>query len=180
MKKTLIVISVIVVILALGVGIYYFNNFLNQPSEEEIAAAQEQIEKEFTTSENDMPDDEKLDLNKTFSDDMPEHRIQSIIHSMSHQKVKAEQKWGQYQITQERVARLLEVAKLNRDTYGEGEHYVNILTKLSTGDFSNAVLDHNFIWSLQGGNIGEATDLMTSVEEQKYIEQYFKNNEENN
>lgn len=175
MKKTLITISIIVGILALCVGIYNLNDFLNQPSEDEIEEAQKQIEKEFATAEIDMPEDKKLDLNETFPSDMSEYRMQNFIHQMSHQKVASNLKWGTYQITQERVNRLLEVAKLNRENYKEGRAYVDILTRWSQGDFSTAVLDHNFIWSLQGGNIGEATRLLTSIEEQKFIEEHFKN-----
>ncbi|PYF08948.1 DUF6241 domain-containing protein [Ureibacillus chungkukjangi] len=174
MKKTLIIFFIIVGVLAIGVGVYYLSKYLNEPSEEEILDAQEQIEEEFKTAEVDMPEDDKLDLKIRFPDDLAESNIQDIIHGMSHQKVAAEQKWGEYQITQERVERLLEVAILNKEKYISGDAYVSILEKWVQGDFSNAVLDHNYIWSLQGGNVGEATRLLTPVEEKAYIESHFK------
>lgn len=177
MKKTLMVISISVGVLALGVGIFYSNNYLNQPSEEEIQEAQEQIEETFKMAEDDMPEEEQVSLKEFFPDDMSEDRMQTVLHSMSHQKVRAEEKWGQLQITQERVERLLEVAKLNENNeeYKHGKSYVAILERWATGDFSKSVHAHNFIWELQGGTVGEAIGLMSPVEEKAYIEKYFKN-----
>ncbi|RHW36661.1 hypothetical protein D1B33_09670 [Lysinibacillus yapensis] len=174
MKKFLITLSVLVVILALGTGIYYLSQFLNQPTEEEIQSAQEEIDEQFKTAEANMPEGERLDLQVEFPDDMEESRMITIIHQMSHQKVKASDKWGQYQITQERVNRLLEVAKRNQPAYKHGNVYVDILGKWSEGDFSKADEHHNKVWAILGGNVGQATGLLSPVEEKAYIEKHFK------
>lgn len=175
MKKLFITLSSILIVIALGVGIYNLEKILNKPSEEEIEAAKKQIEKEFKTAENEMAKDEKLNLIENFPDDLKESQMQSIIHGMSHQKVRADTKWGEYQITQERVNRLLEVAKLNETNYKHGYAYIDILEKWSKGDFSQADKDHNTIWEIQGGTIGEATGLLSPIEEQEYIERHFNN-----
>ena len=76
--------------------------------------------------------------------------MNETIHSMSHQKVEAEIKWGHEQITQEKVDRLLAIAK--ESNYKYKELYISILERWSKGDFSNAVDDHNSIWEMQGGD----------------------------
>jgi len=173
MKKTLIILLIIIGILALGVGIYSFGNKLNEPTAEDIQQAETLVEQQFKTKEEEMPKEERLNLIERFPDDLKENQLQSIIHGMSHQKVKAEQKWGEYQITQERVVRLLEVAKLNESAYQYGKTYVGILERWSKGDFSQADKDHNAIWKILGGTVGEATGLLSPVEEQEYIERHF-------
>ena len=111
---------------------------------------------------------------KLFPVDMSEEEIQYAIHHMSHQKVKSNKKWGHLQITPERIQRLIEVVQANEREYGHSSLYINILNRWNENDFSSAVSDHNKIWKLQGGNIGEAKRLLTSKEEKEYIEKYFK------
>ncbi|GGA82314.1 DUF6241 domain-containing protein [Ornithinibacillus halotolerans] len=103
----------------------------------------------------------------TPQDKLTDTDYQEYIHGMSHQKVKAEQKWGFYQINEERINWLLEgldLVKLNH------EHtYRTILEKWAKGDFSTADDDHNAIWQLQGGTIGRATGILSPEEEKAYI-----------
>lgn len=175
MKKTLITLGIIVGVIALAVGFSYLNDYLNQPTEQEIEEAQKQIEKEFLTPESDIPEEHKLDLIEFFPDDMTEHVMRGVIHAMSHQKVKAEQKWSVHLITKQRVERLLEIAKMNQEnkTYERAQLYVEILSRWAEGDFSQAIEDHNSIWQLQNGNVGKAYALLSPVEEKQYLEQYF-------
>ena len=41
-----------------------------------------------------------------------------------------------------------------------------------SSDFSQVDQDHNTVWRLQGGTIGEATGILTPKEEQAYIESH--------
>ncbi|MCD8502771.1 MAG: DUF6241 domain-containing protein [Bacillaceae bacterium] len=107
---------------------------------------------------------------------MSEHLLQNDIHWMSHQKVSAKQKWGAMLITEERIDRLLEVATKNKETYKHSEIYIDILTRWQGGDFSQADLDHNAIWRLQGGTVGAATGLLMPEQEKAYIEKHFRDN----
>jgi hypothetical protein len=93
---------------------------------------------------------------------------QEYIHGMSHQKVKAEEKWGFYQINEERIRWLLE--GLDSNDVKHGDLYREILEKWANGDFSSADDDHNAIWQLQGGTVGEATGVLSAEEEKAYIE----------
>ncbi|MEN2467053.1 DUF6241 domain-containing protein [Ornithinibacillus sp. FSL M8-0202] len=101
------------------------------------------------------------------ADQLTDADYQEYIHGMSHQKVKAEQKWGFYQITPERIQWLLE--GLDQTELKHEEIYRTILEKWAKGDFTTADVDHNTIWELQGGNIGRATGVLTPEEEEAYI-----------
>jgi hypothetical protein len=118
----------------------------------------------------------KIDENveQVFPSDLKEFEVQSAIHHMSHQKVEAEKKWGAILITQERVQRLYDVVLANEAEYEHSQKYLQILERWLEGDFSKAVNDHNAIWTLQGGNVGEATGLLSAKEEEDFIEKYMK------
>lgn len=102
--------------------------------------------------------------------DLDEEDIQQYIHGMSHQKVKADEKWVHYTMTEERIQFLLEVVQ-NGD-YEHKQLYLDILTRWSKGDFSQADKDHNAVWRLQGGSVGKATGVLTKEEEEAYLEKH--------
>ncbi|ADU28847.1 DUF6241 domain-containing protein [Evansella cellulosilytica] len=130
---------------------------ISEPAEEEVIVGnvptKEEVEEEFPLN-------------------LPEHAVQNFIHWMSHQKVAADQKWGKMLITDERITRIIEVIEANN--YDHEDVYTSILTRWQVGDFSQAVEDHNTIWRLQNGTIGEATRLLTPEEERQYIEKNFE------
>jgi Family of unknown function (DUF6241) len=100
--------------------------------------------------------------------DLSEKEILNYMHGMSHQKVVAEEKWIHYEMTNERIQFLISIVE--NGNYKNGELFMDILQRWAEGDFQRADKDHNKIWSLQGGNVGEATGVMTSEEEQQYLE----------
>ena len=176
-KRKLIGVSILTIIFASGIGIYYMGQLPNKPTEEEIAKAKEEIELGFKATEKELVEKHGEvinDVNVRFPDDMTELEMKNAIHGLSHQKVKSEDnaKWGYIRMTEERVNRLLEVAKLNEKKWElNGELYVDILARWSRGDFSRADIDHNAIWVIQGGNVGRATGLLSPWEEKKFIEE---------
>ncbi|RDW16029.1 hypothetical protein CWR48_17735 [Oceanobacillus arenosus] len=90
------------------------------------------------------------------------------IHGMSHQKVRAEKKWGYYEIHPDRVKWLLEgldVVEIANETT-----YRDILERWDKGDFSRVDQDHNAIWQIQNGTVGKATGILSPGEEQEYID----------
>jgi hypothetical protein len=113
----------------------------------------------------------ETDIEKELPYSMSEKSVQQVIHDMSHQKVGAKDKWGAMPLTPERVNRLIEVIKENN--YYSSNVYLEILNRWAKGDFSQAVEDHNIIWDLQGGNVGEAQRLLSPVEEKLYIKENF-------
>ncbi|RNA66667.1 DUF6241 domain-containing protein [Alteribacter keqinensis] len=112
------------------------------------------------------------EVEERYSFDMSETNMQNTIHAMSHQKVYATEKWGHVFITDEIIDRLLEVNKEN--SYTHSAVYHDILTRWRQDDFSRAVEDHNTIWQLQGGTVGEATRLLSEEEERLYIIRHFE------
>ncbi|MGB8001062.1 MAG: DUF6241 domain-containing protein [Anaerobacillus sp.] len=105
-----------------------------------------------------------------------ENKFQDYIHGMTHQKVVADKKWGIYQISEERIDNMLQVLdniKGTKDEYKHFDFYLETLKEWDKGNFGNAVDVHNYIWNLNGGTIGKAKRLMTTEEEQEYIEETY-------
>ncbi|WP_080844532.1 DUF6241 domain-containing protein [Cytobacillus gottheilii] len=106
-----------------------------------------------------------------FPSDITEYAVQNAIHGMSHQKTRAEDKWGFIPLTAERVNRLKAVVEANE--YEEKGLYLDILNRWANNDFSRVDHDHNAIWDLQGGTIGKATGILSVEEEKAFIEEHY-------
>ncbi|MBU6081555.1 MULTISPECIES: DUF6241 domain-containing protein [Allobacillus] len=174
--KWILPILIVAIVVA---GTYYWMNpnFLGESNEtepevdEEIEQAREQAKEDVT--EEEIEEYQKEGKNpfgqKREQSELNEAYYREYIHGMSHQKVKANKKWGFYLITQERIDWLLngldEISINNEDIYRD------ILTRWSNGDFSQADEDHNTIWRMQNGTVGEAYGVMSEEEEAAYIEQ---------
>lgn len=94
--------------------------------------------------------------------------VQNYIHWMSHQKVKAENKWTHYRLTPERVDWLLQTVK--EGSYDHEKVYIEILTKWQEEDFATIDMDHNRVWTLLNGNVGKAFGIMSEEEEKAYLQ----------
>lgn len=105
---------------------------------------------------------------QTKTKDLTDAMYQEYIHGMSHQKVKAEKKWGFYEIHPERIKWLLD--GLDDVNVKHEDIYREILVKWKEGNFAEVDDDHNTIWSLQGGTVGKATGILSKEEEQDYVE----------
>ncbi len=116
----------------------------------------------------------KIPVEIEFPFTMQEFDIQVAIHGMSHQKVKASDKWGFLPMTQDRIERLIEVVEENESSYENAKTYLNILNRWSNNDFSQSDLDHNLIWKMQNGTVGRATGILTYEEEKEFIKKHYK------
>ena len=96
--------------------------------------------------------------------------VQTLIHRMSHQKVKADEKRGFILMTDEKIDWLL--YKIQFQGLEHEDTYREILEEWKQGDFSNVVEHHNTIWELQGGTVGKAYGRLSEHEEQAYISAY--------
>lgn len=107
-------------------------------------------------------------------ENMSDNELMQEVHGMTHQKVKAEQKWGSSEITKDKILKLYDVIK-NKEFKDENakDLLLEILEPWTRGDFRNAVSAHNRIWEYQDGTIGKATRLLTAAEEKEYIKQKF-------
>lgn len=174
MKKEIkIAVTVFLILFAvvLAGGIFYFV-YTNYGKTENNTPAESTVD----------PDGEiqrllDTDENIEFSDEdgkngaPSEQKFADDLHKMTHQKVKAEVKWGSLEITDERINNMLKTAQ--DSDYQYKDFYIESLTAWQEGDFSNAVQVHNVIWRSQDGSIGIATDLLSEDEEMAYRAKHF-------
>ncbi len=167
-KNTLIIICSILIAGTAGYSAYLqFSKADVKVNEVTATAESDSNTKTFIEIEetNAKPVEEEFPLN------IGEGEVQIAIHKMSHQKIEADEKWGFLPLTQERIKRLIKV--VNSGNYEHKSLYLEILNRWSNGDFSQADKDHNAIWRLQGGSVGEATGVLSTEEEKAFIEEHF-------
>lgn len=156
-------------------GFIVYQDFVDEPNEDEKTSEVDEAEEaqEVTElSEEKFENNDGSELNP-FGDNVTKEELddqdyQEYLHQMSHQKVVADEKWGFYLITDERIQWLLE--GLDQVDLGETEStYKSILQRWENADFSQVDQDHNTIWRLQGGTIGKATGIMSESAEEAFI-----------
>lgn len=126
-----------------------------------------------TTLNTEIENETELEAKITEGSYVPtEGEFQWIVHRMTHQKVAADIKDGATEMTPERIDELLKT--LGETDYVHEDVYLRILSEWKEGKFENSVEAHNEILSLQNGNIGVATRLLTPEEEKDFIEQNFR------
>lgn len=171
--------AVAIMLLTLGAGVFIAMFFLDStqsgskegtalnlsgPNDIETEAGQggsgSRADMEFNVS--DVPKD-GLPSEKAFSDD---------LHHMSHQKVKADRKWGHLEITDERISEMIDTAE--ESSYEYRDFYIETLEAWQNDHFANAVEVHNTIWNANNGTVGKAYGLMSESEESEYIERHFE------
>jgi hypothetical protein len=166
-------------LLVVGVGTFgFYKHYSAKESEVEGSIVTSSGKKIDETIEESMKSDnpEKVDVSKIDYDYWKEYRVIATMHEMTHQKVVADEKWGATQITEERVNMLYNIVK--HSTYKEKLTLLKILSKWKAGDFHTVDSDHNTLWKIQDGTIGEATGILSEEEEQNFIEKTFKNEKE--
>ncbi|TKC13791.1 DUF6241 domain-containing protein [Robertmurraya kyonggiensis] len=172
MKKFIfIMVGSISIAIILGIVAFFTYKSLSKDS----------VQIQETTSQNVVDGEKVIEIIETDGEpveeelpmDMSEEAIKDAIHGMSHQKVRAEEKWGFIPLTAERVKRLKTIVEKNRDKYEYASIYLDILERWGNNDFSQVDHDHNQIWDLQNGTIGKATGILSTEEEKAFIEEHF-------
>ncbi|GGF13757.1 hypothetical protein GCM10010954_10620 [Halobacillus andaensis] len=177
-KKIFGFLAALISVLIIGFGVLIFVDLMDEDTPASSAGEDKQEENEneevhevSELSDKKFEENESEDLNP-FGDaaapsEMRDADFQEYIHKMSHQKVEANDKWGFYKITEERINWLS--SALNKAELSHKDIYERILNKWAQGDFSTVDEDHNEMWSLQGGNVGKATGILSESEEEQYI-----------
>ncbi|WP_064093155.1 DUF6241 domain-containing protein [Rossellomorea aquimaris] len=170
MSKKLIGIIAGIILLATSLSVYIVLGSINEETPkvnensleltDEAKAVDINVTQQSITTSN--PFEEKVNT------PLSELLIQQYIHAMSHQKVKAKEKWSFYEITDERINFLL--AQLEVNNYKNEQLYIEILTSWKNGDFSNAANQHNAVWKLQEGTVGKASGLLSPKEEEAFLQ----------
>ncbi|MBM7659690.1 hypothetical protein JOC85_000457 [Bacillus mesophilus] len=172
-KLQIKVVSIATIVMAAIFGYMFWSNAASTNVQQKQLAGDftDETDHRKTLTQNIVNDQKAVE--EIFPLEMQEYQIQNAIHYMSHQKVKADEKWGTIRITPERISRLIQIVELHKSELNHADLYLRILTRWANDDFSQADKDHNAIWKLQNGNIGEATRVLTPQEEQKFIKKHF-------
>lgn len=179
MKKIITILGLIVVV-GLGATFYIIGPDLfgyMETAEKEASGDVEELREGLggSVTKEDMEQFKKEGKNPfgrtTKIENLTDDSYRDYIHGMSHQKIKADRKWGFYQINEERIDWLLEgLEKADPNNLESYQTYKTILERWKANDFSRVDADHNVIWEMQNGTIGRATGIMSAEEEQRYIE----------
>ncbi|WP_163530945.1 DUF6241 domain-containing protein [Halobacillus ihumii] len=140
---------------------------------EEISKEQKQTMKEV----NEPTEQKEIKAVEDEKKLLDEFAFQDELHAMTHQKVEAEKKWGDEQITPKKIDEMLGILMAVKQSdnmeYKHFDFYWEALNKWDKGNFDNAVIVHNRIWNLQNGTIGKATGFLSHEEEEEYIAENF-------
>ncbi|MFJ8526431.1 PRK06770 family protein [Bacillus sp. NPDC094106] len=181
MKTLLKILGVIAGMAVIGVAItygllYYMNH--SKPTAKKVPTAAPAVEvladskvkaENAELLENGNYSLPNSDFNKNFK--WTDEKVQIALHEMAHQKVKVDQKWGYIFITQERIESLLEIVKSN--DLSHTNTYVDILERWKQGKYEKVDRDHNTIWKLQSGNLGEGKGVMSQAEQKELVDKVF-------
>lgn len=170
MKKKLLFASIATVFIAAiaVIGFSYsdhsktnsFSQFLFNKNGEKVATVSD--EKSAGTS--------KVGGSKTklsISEQSSEADVIQAMHEMTHQKVKADQKWGAVPLTANTAEAVYTIVE-NSD-FKHKDDLLKIASRWKKADFSEIVSDHNYFWGLQGGTIGKAYGKLSKIEEQTFV-----------
>lgn len=183
MKKILTIVGVVVgLVIAFGYGTYKVldnvENYQEENSGNEarsVAAPDEKDDSPYTNKQEEFKEQTKNIGGQTFelelTDSTTEDEIIEIMHKMTHQKVKAEDKWGAIPMSDHTVTQVLEFLK--KTSFPTNEDLIEIAEKWKKGDFQTVDYDHNFFWQLQGGTVGRAYGIMSPAEEEEFIKNNF-------
>lgn len=101
-----------------------------------------------------------------------EEDIVEILHDMTHQKVRSEEKWGFVQMTEVNLLAVNEVLQKNPG-FNQNIDFLGIVTDWLNNDFSNIVAEHNEIWKMKNGTVGKAYGILSPSEEQALVKEQF-------
>lgn len=100
-----------------------------------------------------------------------EQQALAYMHKMTHQKVRAEEKWGAIPMDDTNIAAVK--AAVTANNWKHKDTLLQIIARWEAGDFSEAHHDHNAIWKMQNGSIGIAYGLLTVEEEEQFKQNNF-------
>lgn len=104
-----------------------------------------------------------------------EDEVIQTMHNMTHQKVRAEKKWGAVPMSKVNAAAIKEI--IAQGNYEKKEELLVIAERWINQDFSQIVEDHNYFWAIQEGSVGKATGVMTAAEERAFALNNYKEEE---
>lgn len=168
-KKIIIWLGSIVGLIALTIGITFgMLELADNPADKKASAEIDKGEYAEVPREKEsmaggiQGADEKLRITK----DSTENDVIAAMHSMTHQKVVAEQKWGAIPMSKKNAETVKNI--VSQSNFEKKEELLAIAERWVNRDFSKIIDDHNYFWTSQEGNIGKATGVMDPVDEQNF------------
>ena len=101
-----------------------------------------------------------------------EEDLLKILHNMTHQKVRSEEKWQFVQMTEVNLLAVKEVLQEN-PAYSQNIDMLEIVNNWLRNNFSNIVADHNVIWEFKDGTVGKAYGILSPKEEDDLVKEQF-------
>ncbi|MFB3161444.1 DUF6241 domain-containing protein [Neobacillus sp. 179-J 1A1 HS] len=101
-----------------------------------------------------------------------EKDLLEILHIMTHQKVRSEEKWGFVHITEVNLLAVREVLQEN-PAFNQNIDMLAIVTDWLNNDFGNIVAEHNSIWKMKNGSVGKAYGILSPSEEAALVKEQF-------
>lgn len=101
-----------------------------------------------------------------------ENELLEILHKMTHQKVRAQKKWGYIQMTEVNLIAVKEVLEEN-PILNENINMLEMVNTWLNNEFSNIVADHNSLWGEKEGTVGKAYGRLSQAEEEALVKEQF-------
>lgn len=101
-----------------------------------------------------------------------EQELLEILHKMTHQKVRAQKKWGFIQMTEVNLIAVKEVLEEN-PILNENINMLEMVNTWLNNEFSNIVADHNSLWGEKEGTVGKAYGRLSQAEEEALVKEQF-------
>ncbi|PFP22675.1 hypothetical protein COJ96_25255 [Bacillus sp. AFS073361] len=182
MTKASIIIGIILAVL-IGVKYGGFNFSDNKAASEEkqekveAKAVQDNVKKE-KVKENKKADKQQtakiggVQYDIGIDDSSSQEAVIEVMHKMTHQKVKAKEKWGAIPMIPDTINQVYTIVK--NSEFAQKADLLAILGNWKKGIFSEIDDDHNYFWTYQGGTVGKAYGIMSQSEEETFIRNNFK------
>ncbi|KQX53931.1 DUF6241 domain-containing protein [Paenibacillus sp. Root444D2] len=110
---------------------------------------------------------------------MNEVSIIMNLHSMTHQKIKADQIGFSIKMTHEFLDLMIENIE-KAPNIEERDNYLALAKKWKASDFTRIVDDHDYLDKRQGGTVGFSTGVNSPEEEAAFVEKWFNKKDATN
>lgn len=142
-----------------------------------IALVKEKLNRDLKAKEEARLAELREDINQAKIDlgidqSPTEGDLLEILHNMTHQKVRSEEKWGFVQITEVNLFAVKEVLQEN-PAFNQNIDMLAIVNDWLNNDFNNIVAEHNLIWGMKDGSVGKAYGILSPKEEADLIKKQF-------
>ncbi|WP_040203335.1 DUF6241 domain-containing protein [Neobacillus jeddahensis] len=180
MKKVLVLLLIVLIILIGGTyGVYKWFDYTaskkvtllpkQAPDEYKAESKEEQALEEEQEEQTGKIGGVQYDIK--LNQDSSEEAVIDVMHMMTHQKVKAEEKWGAIPMIPSTINQVYEI--VNNSQFTHKADLLAILAKWKDGQFAEVDSDHNYFWRYKDGTVGQAYGILTPVEEETFITNNF-------